>query len=298
MMDSEFLYVHSCDLDQNLQIRIGSLEGSVSLLDKSYRVVGGNFFVTITVYCNKRQVGTPVSTSYKPPPSSARALHSWDEWLSLPIKINELSLDSFLHACLWDVSESLEPRFVAHSSISLFSKRGMLRSGSISLKMEMASSGDDHLVPPPPAQFTKQTGIDRLHKLMKEYGENLIEHVDWLDRITYPRIKQLEKEYELEQRCPYLNVEMIRVVAAGITYSVVYYESEEDEAKSQNGGAGPCTDPELGLENLCETKHSMMTRNKRAGIFERELKPNAAARDALERIIQADFLTHIFGSFC
>lgn len=48
-MDNEFLYVHSCDLAVNVQLRIGSLEGSVSLLDKSYRVSGGNFFITAAV---------------------------------------------------------------------------------------------------------------------------------------------------------------------------------------------------------------------------------------------------------
>lgn len=48
-MDNEFLYVHSCDLNESVQLRIGSLEGSVSLLDKSYRVMGGNFFITASV---------------------------------------------------------------------------------------------------------------------------------------------------------------------------------------------------------------------------------------------------------
>lgn len=48
-MDSEFLFVHSCDLDRNVQLRIASLEGSASLLEKSYRVTGCNFFVTVSV---------------------------------------------------------------------------------------------------------------------------------------------------------------------------------------------------------------------------------------------------------
>lgn len=39
-----------------------------------------------------------------------------------------------------------------------------------------------------------QTGVDRLQKLTKEYGERLIEHVDWLDRLTFPRIEQFKKE--------------------------------------------------------------------------------------------------------
>lgn len=77
---------------------------------------------------------------------------------------------------------------------------------------------------------------------------------------------------------------MTRVVCDGNSYSVVYFENEE--AQKLNCGPGLYTDPELGLENLCETKHHMMTRNARAGAFERELKPNAVARDLLEKIIQ------------
>uniref|UniRef100_A0A8R1TLU1 Phosphatidylinositol 3-kinase catalytic subunit type 3 n=2 Tax=Onchocerca TaxID=6281 RepID=A0A8R1TLU1_ONCVO len=283
-MDNEFLYIHSCDINENIQLRIGSLEGSISLLDKSYRVVGGNFFITASVYCNKRQIGVPVSTSYKPPPSHVRTtLHSWDEWILLPIKINELSLDSFIHTCLWDVSDSLEPRFIAHSSISLFSKRGVLRSGTIALKMDVATKPDDYLRPPLPSKFTKQTGVDRLQKRTKEYGERLIEHVDWLDRLTFPRIEQIKKEREVEQRCLYLIVEMARVVCGDCTYSVVYYEDEE-ETRAQS--VYPLIDPEMDLENLCELKHHMMTRSSRAGFIERELKPNASARLYLEKIIQ------------
>lgn len=48
-MDSEFSYVHSCDLEVNVQLRVGSLEGSISLLDKSYHVLAGNFFITAAV---------------------------------------------------------------------------------------------------------------------------------------------------------------------------------------------------------------------------------------------------------
>ncbi|VDM09944.1 unnamed protein product [Wuchereria bancrofti] len=283
-MDNEFLYVHSCDLEGNVQLRIGSLEGSTSLLDKSYRVVGGNFFITASVYCNKRRVGVPVSTSYKSPPSHVRTtLHSWDEWILLPIKISELSLDSFIHACLWDVSDSLDARFIAHSSVSLFSKRGVLRTGTIALKMEVATKPDDYLRPPLPSKFTKQTGVDRLQKRTKEYGERLIEHVDWLDRLTFPRIEQIKKEREVEQRCLYLIVEMARVVFGDSTVSVVYYEDEE-ELKTRS--VYPLVDPEMDLENVCELKHHMMTRSSRAGALERELKPNASARHYLERIIQ------------
>lgn len=45
-------------------------------------------------------------------------------------------------------------------------------------------------------------------------------------------------------------------------------------------------DPELGMDNLCEIKHHMLTRNARADDIDRRLKPNSGARDALETIIR------------
>ncbi|VDK70545.1 unnamed protein product [Litomosoides sigmodontis] len=284
-MDSEFSYVHSCDLDVNVQLRVGSLEGSISLLDKSYHVLAGNFFITAAIYCHKRQVGMPIWTSYKSPPSNVRTtLYSWDEWIVLPVRISELSLDSFIHTCLWDVTDGLEARFIAHSSVSLFSKRGVFRSGTIALKMEVATKPDDYLNPPLPSKvFAKQTGVDRLQKRTKEYGERLIEHVDWLDRLTFPRIEQIKKEREVEQRCLYLIVEMARFICGDSTFSVVYYDNEE---KFKRRSIYPLIDPEMDFENVCEVKHHMMTRSSRAGIIERELKPNASARQYLERIVR------------
>ena len=45
-------------------------------------------------------------------------------------------------------------------------------------------------------------------------------------------------------------------------------------------------DPELDLENVCEIKHHMMTRNARAMDIDRRLQPNPTIRDTLEMIIK------------
>lgn len=52
------------------------------------------------------------------------------------------------------------------------------------------------------------------------------------------------------------------------------------------GGGNYWTDPELGLENLCEIKHHMLTRNARANDIDRRLQPNPTIRDALDFIIK------------
>ncbi|KJH48163.1 phosphoinositide 3-kinase family, accessory domain protein [Dictyocaulus viviparus] len=56
------------------------------------------------------------------------------------------------------------------------------------------------------------------------------------------------------------------------------------------GGVGTTSsrgfDPELGLENLAEIKHNVMTRNARAGAMDKQLKPNKQTKDRLEAIIR------------
>lgn len=48
-------------------------------------------------------------------------------------------------------------------------------------------------------------------------------------------------------------------------------------------------DPELGLDNLCELKHHMLTRNARANNIDRRLQPNSSTRNTLEIIINVNF---------
>ncbi len=84
-----------------------------------------------------------------------------------------------------------------------------------------------------------------------------------------------------EQRSLFLMIRMARVQFEDDDYAVVYFEKEDSTVVA---GTGP--DPELGLENLVELKHQMMTRNVQSDIVDRALKPDSKARDALELAIQ------------
>ena len=89
---------------------------------------------------------------------------------------------------------------------------------------------------------------------------------------------------EMETHCLYLMIEVPKAKFHNDIYSIVYFESEALWKKDKAAVTSP--DPELGLENLCEMKHLMMTRNARTGIIDRNLKPNAAVRETLSKIIE------------
>ncbi|VDD87750.1 unnamed protein product [Enterobius vermicularis] len=273
-MESVYRYVYSCEIDADLKIRVCSLTGT---LPRNYSVspavIGNNFYVTLSVYCNKRIVGFPVSTSYKPqeakPPNSKDILHHWGEWITLPIKYSELSRDARIHVELWDVSENMEPRFVGDSTVILFSKRGLYVFIFNSLLNNLKSCFN----------FFKISEVDRLAKHTKEYNEGLIENVEWLDGFTFSCVEKIKKRKEQDTHDLYLLLEMPFAKYDNHKYAIVYFE--RDDATDFVAGTSNnslLTDPEIGFENLCENKHLMMTRNARTGKIDQNLKPNAFIR--------------------
>lgn len=84
-----------------------------------------------------------------------------------------------------------------------------------------------------------------------------------------------------------------------VPYSVLFYVEDDENllnTTSRSMGAANFNgtssaghrgvDPELGLDNLCEMKHHMMTRNARSNDIDRRLQPNPSTRDALEAIVR------------
>lgn len=75
------------------------------------------------------------------------------------------------------------------------------------------------------------------------------------------------------------NNNMISAIGKSLSYPPV--------AATNNANRAAWVDPELGLDNIYEIKHHMLTRNARANDIDRRLHPNPSARDAIETIIRA-----------
>lgn len=69
--------------------------------------------------------------------------------------------------------------------------------------------------------------------------------------------------------------------------STIYSVSENASSAIQTNYFA---DPELSLDNLCELKHHMLTRNARANNIDRRLQPNPSTRTTIEMIINVLFL--------
>uniref|UniRef100_A0A914WFW2 Phosphatidylinositol 3-kinase catalytic subunit type 3 n=1 Tax=Plectus sambesii TaxID=2011161 RepID=A0A914WFW2_9BILA len=320
MSSSQFLYVYSCDLDANVTVKIGSLEGKLDkpTFDELSRDPSlehcvalqrqgtdgvhhppQDLFVTCSVFCDGKAVGFPVSTSYK----CLKSRWNWNEWLTLPVKYNELSRDAQLAVSIWDLHDGVEPHCVGGTTLSLFSKRGVFRCGIIDLKVWPFRESDGSVPTSTPGKIkTRSGGADtpfdeedgspemrRLSKLSKKHRAGLIEKVDWLDRLTFREIETINEREKRQTRSLFLMLEFPRVHADNADHAIVYYERNGDELFKHKlyPNLVTCPDPEIGLDNLVEAKHHVLTRSARSGAIDRELKPNAVARDALERVVQA-----------
>uniref|UniRef100_A0A8R1Z9R2 C2 PI3K-type domain-containing protein n=1 Tax=Pristionchus pacificus TaxID=54126 RepID=A0A8R1Z9R2_PRIPA len=104
--NDKYLYAYSSDVHQNVEIRIGSLDGVFRDAFDPTRVPAP-MVVEVTVYSHGRSIGCPVSTSFACSTTSRNHIKIWDEWLTLPIKYSDISRDSFLHFTLWDQVDQL-----------------------------------------------------------------------------------------------------------------------------------------------------------------------------------------------
>ncbi|XP_065092354.1 phosphatidylinositol 3-kinase catalytic subunit type 3-like isoform X2 [Ochlerotatus camptorhynchus] len=268
-MNSTFPFIHSCDLNQKLQIKIGTLEGErqaqpyEKLLQQPILKFSGlnsekcpPLKVSVQIYDDGRRVGLPVTSSYK----SFLTRWSWNEWLTLPVLFSDLSRRSVLaitiYDCVWSYNDAT---IVGGTSISLFGKTGVFRQGLYDLKIWTEEEADGNYRPKTPGKCNDSYNnqMQRLSKLAKKHRNGQIE------------------------KC-----------------SVVYYEPDGDNKFLFVSKPKLVTvpDTEILQDNLVERKHHRLSRSARSGLSDRDAKPTASVRDLLHSIVHRYSPTSILSS--
>ncbi|KAK7116058.1 phosphatidylinositol 3-kinase catalytic subunit type 3-like [Littorina saxatilis] len=293
-----FHYLYSCDLDFNVSIKIGTLEGEANrytlkeLKDDPAKRFSGTYqkeghadlYVTCQVFNGGRSMGLPVQTCYKP--ISSR--WNWNEWLQLPVKFSNLPRNAVLALTIWDIEGTFKAVPVGGTSIKFFSKRGKLRKGMHDLRVWPGTVGDgkDESSTPGKAK-TNNDQMERLSKMTKKHHNGHMIRCDWLDRLTFREIEMINEKQKRESNYMYLMVEFPEIKYDNQEYTVVYYEKDGDKGCEfrQHADLVTIPDHEMLLENLYEIKHHKMARSLRSGPRDRELKPDAKTRDLLKKIV-------------
>ena len=289
----KFWYIHSCDLDANVQIKVGNLDGKrqrpsfEELLYDPLLLYSGKMndapalYVECQIYSNNRELTRPLRTSFKPNTKSM----TWNEWLTLPYRICDLPRNSVLALTVYDAVAPRRSEIVGGTVVSFFGKRGVFREGIHDLKLWAGKKGCPEETPGKGSYKKGKHQMQRLTKLTKKYKEGQIPHVDWLDRLTYREIELVNEKEKRETDLMYLIVDFPKIEFDGFIYKVIYWELNA-EVEYKHPTSAPLMkiqDPEMLLENLQENKHYRLARSLRHG--HKDDKPNAAIRDELDRIM-------------
>ncbi|KAJ0006661.1 hypothetical protein NQD34_013934 [Periophthalmus magnuspinnatus] len=299
-MDTDkFNYVYSCDLDINVQLKIGSLEGKreqrsykALLEDPMLRFSGlyqencSDLYVTCQVFAEGKPLALPVRTSYK----AFSTRWNWNEWLRLPVKYPDLPQSAQVALTVWDIYGPGKAVPVGGTTVTLFGKYGMFRQGMHDLKVWPGVEGDGGEPSTTPGRSSSSLAEDqmgRLAKLTKAHRQGHMVKVDWLDRLTFREIEMINESEKRSSNFMYLMVEFPRVKTNDKEYSIVYYEKDGDDAAPVLTSCEivKVPDPQMGMENLVESKHHKLARSLRSGPSDHDLKPNAATRDQLNIIV-------------
>ncbi|XP_055595216.1 phosphatidylinositol 3-kinase catalytic subunit type 3 [Uranotaenia lowii] len=307
-MDAVFRYVHSCDVNQKFQIKIGTLEGEHQahsfeklLQQPLLKFTGMNsekcppLKVSVQVFDDGQPIGLPVTTSYK----SFSSRWSWNEWLSLPLLFSDLSRNSILTITIYDCGGLPgDDVIVGGTSLSLFGKSGVFRQGLYDLKVWPELEGDGYYNSKTPGKCNDNNQMQRLSKLAKKHRNGQIEKVDWLDRLTFREVELINEKEKRSSHFLYLMVEFPEFTIGDKTCSVVYYEPDGDTKHLFVSKPKLVTvpDSEIFQENLVERKHHRLSRSARSGLSDRDAKPTAGVRDLLHSIVYRYSPTSVLSS--
>ncbi|XP_028406868.1 phosphatidylinositol 3-kinase catalytic subunit type 3-like [Dendronephthya gigantea] len=291
-----FYYVYSCDLDANVSLKIGNLEGKrekrnykALIEDPQLRFSGlyqsscSDLYVSCQLYADGQPLCLPTRTAYRP----FNTRWNWNEWINLPLKYKDLPRSAQVALTIWDVYGPRKALLVGGTTVSLFGKSGTLRRGMHDLHVwpEIEADGS-HPSKTPGKTSDPDDKMSSLAKLSKKHHKGRMHKVDWLDRLTFREIEMVNEKEKRSSDSMFLMVEFPRIHEDGIDFSVVYYEKLSDEGEFHyTPEIVRVHDPEILQENLVESKHHKLVRSVRSGTVSHEMKPNAAVRDQLNQIV-------------
>lgn len=260
--------------------------------------------VTVQVFADCKPMTHPVSTMYKAFKSSRK----WNEWLTLPIRYNQLPLTAQLAITIWDFAGPAHRIPYGGTTVKLFEISDCtLKRGRQKLKVWADVEADGKSNSTTDSTVVSSDEMDRLEKLIKKHEAGDLVQVDWLDNLVFRKIEQINRARIQPQQEHLLFIEFIQFDFP-VVYSDVEYSHSESIVSSnnqqlsipvslldENGNSGPLEAPtrtivlvhdsDQSRENPIESKYRRLVRTHKSSPLDRDLKPNAKIRDDLNAIM-------------
>ncbi|XP_053963290.1 phosphatidylinositol 3-kinase catalytic subunit type 3 [Anastrepha ludens] len=297
--DDHFRYIYSSSLHEQIQIKVGTLEGKKRqpdyeklLEDPILRFSGlyaeecPAFQIRLQVFNKNRPYCLPVTTSYK----AFNKRWSWNEWVTLPLQFSDLPRTAMLALTILDCAGAGKTTVIGGTAISLFGKNGLFRQGMFDLRVWLGVEGDGSYPSKTPGKGkdSSKSQMQRLGKLAKKHRNGQMHKVDWLDRLTFREIELINEREKRMSDYMYLMIEFpTAVFQEYYNYSIVYFEPEGDKSHKILFKPKLVTVPDSDIlqENLVERKHHRLARSERSRISDRDAKPTAVIRNQLHTIV-------------
>ncbi|XP_073105655.1 phosphatidylinositol 3-kinase, root isoform isoform X1 [Elaeis guineensis] len=291
MTGNEFRFFLSCDINLPVTFRIERLEGNLpqspasSELDTSTENRNAELYVECALYID----GAPFGLSTKTRLESSGYPYCWNELITLSTKYRDLTSQAQLAFTVWDVSCGNNDGLVGGATVFLFNSKKQLKAGRKKLRLWPGKEADGTIPSTTPGKVPKceQGEIERLERLVNKYERGQIQHIDWLDRLTFKAVEKI-KERESSRRD---NSHISLVVDfCSFEHRVVFQESGANfyapSPVSSTNELVTVWDPEVGRTNPSEHKQLKLARSLARGIIDRDLKPSSNERKSIQRILK------------
>ncbi|AMD21116.1 HEL165Wp [Eremothecium sinecaudum] len=308
MSSQTVTFVVSQELNIPLRIKIVALEGCKQLLRPSQKFTEphlakkcsnlnsvSDLFVSVQVIDTERnrKLTVPVFTQFVP----FKTGRFWNQWLVLPININQLDRNSALKIKIWEYDGEDQCEF-ASLETSIFSALDCtLKRGRESIRFQYDNPS------------SCEVEVDSVQNLLNKYDQGEIKTVDWLDSLAFKKLETIVKEtvlpknfFVLKIEFPFFELPVVYTEAVNPDVqknipNLHNFENQSEaienkqgtQAKISVGKAQESTrkfyDPDQYNTDVVEEKFRRLERASKSSTLDRELKPDAKKRDMLNQII-------------
>lgn len=311
IMSKSVVFAQSSDLEVPLKIRIDSLEGQQPLLSITDKLKNptllqvesnvshqSHIFVSVQVVDeqNGRNVTLPTFTAY----TLFKNGRKWDQWLTLPVNIADLTNSHYLLITLWEYN-GMNRIPMAFIRTRIFDANTLKR-GFESLQFEMGTT----------SVRDKNVTNDKLYDNLNKYYLGEYDKIDWLDKLTLKKLKDDKLSRKWPQGTFVLNIQF-PIFEVPIVYTETKLTHIQDNIPSfnnltnksnlQHGNRNKIDiqskislgdnfestlkfyDPDQFNSDPIEEKYRRLERATKHSDLDKLLKPNIKKRDYLNKII-------------